>query len=588
MLLDQPSAPAQDTSGSRPAGGADRAVRAGARAAGLAVTALPTALVLALGAAIAVGVTASALHWHVVGNAWASRLAVAVVLAVTGLGLWALSRSSGEGAPRWPVAPSRGLWVASVPGLLLMAYAAVAALLPLQQRLQWFLGGDHVRHFVFVAQVRADGYLDYASNPYPRGWHTLLALLWSAAGGTQDAAGLLLLMTLMPVLVWCLYAVLTLAVGHLAYAVAQRCGLADRDRAIAGLGAGVVMLGTTFLANYQSLGFENSLVAMLVLVVAATSLVTGLGGVRALVVSATAAAVMAHAWQLGLPTSGAAAAIAAVALLRRRPGWRTVALVGATALVAAAVALPGIFAVTTQIGVGAATDADVPAPLPALVLPAALLSCVVVGLRWRRDPKVQALLAMVLVTVLAALAIAAYLHIPPTQYFPAKLLMKSVVLALAPLGVVVAVLLRALRQRSAGVVARAASRGTHVVAGLIALVWCVGGVLFAVFPSTASAGPDPTLDALTTPGAASAQVVWLPGSTEAATVADSTITRILLDFYSDIGPTRDQAPLRLDEECRLLARASSPTVLSSAPEEAVRARYSCAPAVSVITVVSRR
>ena len=86
--------------------------------------------------------------------------------------------------------------------------------------------------------------------------------------------------------------------------------------------------------------------------------------------------------------------------------------------------------------------------------------------------------------------------------------------------------------------------------------------------------------AVTTPGAAEAQVVWL------GSAGDDTITRILLDFYR-VSTTSDrtrQPLLDREEECAVLRAADRPAVLSDRPEAEVRARDDCAPAVRVVPV----
>jgi hypothetical protein len=470
--------------------------------------------------------------------------------------------------------------LASVPGLVLATFALASLLWPLSERIGWFLGGDHVRHLVFVAQARADGALDYSTNEYPRAWHVLIALVWSALGGQQDRAGLLDLMALLSFAVWSLHALMSLTVGQLAASLGRRCGLDRAGSGRAGLVAGAVTLWPAFLTNYQILGFENSILAVVLLAVAAGEVLERPDTTPALVVTSGAVAVMAHTWQLLIPAALTAAGASILAVLRKdRRRAPIVALVGiGTAVIAA----PGIMAVVTQVGIQSAVNAGVPAPLPAVVLPLALTSLLVICVRWRNDPGILVLGAMISVVLVGAFAVAAHVHIPITQYYPAKMVWTAVVLSLAPLGVLVAVLARAAWSRAGflGLTLRTAIGATALL-GLTFSAFAPAITLIG--PSATADGPG-TLGALTAPGAEAAQVVWLPRATTEETRFDSTTTRLLLDFYT-AGPGmvhRDQRSPSVAEECRQLREAKRPTVLSSAPVDQVRLRYSCAEDLTVI------
>jgi hypothetical protein len=94
----------------------------------------------------------------------------------------------------------------------------------------------------------------------------------------------------------------------------------------------------------------------------------------------------------------------------------------------------------------------------------------------------------------------------------------------------------------------------------------------------------PVLAALTTPGAASAQVVWLSSGR-----LDSTITRILLDYYRVDRTTQwtPQQPLSVVAECQLLKSSSNPTVLSDEQPSAVVERYRCVASLATVAVARR-
>jgi hypothetical protein len=341
-----------------------------------------------------------------------------------------------------------------------------------------------------------------------------------------------------------------------------------------------VTLWPAFLTNYQILGFENSILAAVLLAVASREVLERPDTTLALVVSSGAVAVMAHTWQLLIPAALTAAGASILAVLRRdRRRAPLVALVGiGTAVIAA----PGVLAAVTQVGIQSAVNAGVPAPLPAVVLPLALTSLLVVCVRWRNDLRILVLGAMISVVLVCAFAVAARVHIPITQYYPAKMVWTAVVLSLAPLGVLVAVLIRATWSRAGflGLTLRTAAGATALI---VIAFSAFAPAITLIGPSATADGPG-TLGALTAPGAEAAQVVWLPRTTAEETRFDSTTTRLLLDFYT-AGPGmvhRDQRSPSVAEECRQLREAKRPTVLSSAPFDQVRRRYACAADLVVI------
>lgn len=532
-------------------------------------------VVLALVASTTVGLAARVLEWRVLAAPGPSRMAVVAVCAgVAAVTIAARSpsrtRSQSVGS----------LVVASVPAVLLATFALTSLLWPLSERIGWFLGGDHVRHLVFVAQARADGALDYSTNEYPRAWHVFIAILWSALGGQQDRTGLLDLMALLSLAVWALHALMSLSIGQLAASLGRRCGLDRGGSGGAGLVAGAVTLWPTFLTNYQILGFENSILAVVLLAVAAREVLERAATTRALVITSGAVAVMVHTWQLLMPAALVAAGASTLAVLRR--DRRRVPLVALVGIGTAVIASPGVMAAVTKVGIQSAVNAGVPAPLPAVVLPVALTALLFVCMRWRNDLRILALGAMVVVVIVGAFALAAHVHIPITQYYPAKMVWTGVVLALAPLGVLVVVLVRAAWSQAGylGLTLRTAIGAT----ALLGITFSVFGPAMTMLGPSATADGPGTLGALTAPGAETAQVVWLPRATAEETRFDSTTTRLLLDFYT-AGPGmvhRDQRSPSVAQECRQLRAAKRPTVLSSAPVDEVRRRYSC---VGNLTVV---
>ena len=543
----------------------------------------PTFVVL-LAVVTGCGELGKLLHWRFLASAGASRVVLAAALVVVVGAAVLVARRQGRDADRSPqgvggVADhgSRSLWLASAPGLLLWGYAAAGQLLPLHRRAEWFLGGDHVRHLVFTAQEAVTGNLDYGVNSYPRAWHTLVALVWSSSGGRQDADGLLGLVGLLSLGSWCVYGLFTLATGQAARAMALRCGLSPASAGRAGLAAGAITLWPSLLSDYQALGFENSIVAGLVIAVSARALLTRPGDVSSVVLCAAGVAVMANAWQLLLPATAVALAVVAVVAWRAAsPIARVVIL--ATSALAAAVALPGVVSVVSSVGIDHATDAGVVAPLPVVILPLALASTVVVGVLHRRDLRVLGVVAMVGVTALSAPALAVKVGIPVTQYYPSKVLWSATALGIVPLALLVT---RGVDRvwRTTGTKALPARSALVAVAGLL-LAACLANPALAVV-TWPSVNGDRVLTALTAPDAGTTQVVWLPGH-----LADSTITRILLDFYrvGQPGEFLPQAPLGVTQECQLLASQPHPAVLSTAPEADVRQRYACTPGLRVVPV----
>ena len=535
-------------------------------------------LVVGLFAVTAIAQAAALVGWQVLASQ-PGCIALLVVAALVGAwgAQWRRLSDGGLHASR----SAGSLLVCSVPALLLVTVAVVLATKPLPAQVGWFLGGDHVRHLLFVTQERVEGYLAYGSNSYPRAWHTLVAAAWTAEGGTTDLDGLLRLVPLMATLVWLLYAALSLTTALLARALAARVGLDPRLGAVAGLVAGAVTLWPTFLSNYMSLGFENSLLASLLIAVVAREAIERPESPRALLIAGCATALLAHVWQLLLPPVALTFAYL-VWNQRRAIRDRPVAFATFT-LLCVAVGTPGMVAVVTQIGLDHATDAGVVAALPLGFLPFSFVAVALVVRGRRQDQAVLAYGAAVAVTVIAALGLAAVVGIPPWQYYPAKMLWSAVVLALAAFAVGLVVALRELASRG-GVPGQALA---VLVPGLLVAL-CLFNTTIPMRGGWTSITPARVLNALSTPDAAQAQVVWLPADEPIADVMDALISRILLDYFrAEPALTLvQQSDLTMEQSCALL-REHGGWVLSDQPEAAVRAHYSCEPSVKVIPLVDR-
>lgn len=234
----------------------------------------------------------------------------------------------------------------------------------------------------------------------------------------------------------------------------------------------------------------------------------------------------------------------------------------------------------SQVGIDHATDAGVVAPLPVVLLPLALLGTASVAVHWRRDVRILVVSGMVLVTAASAPALAAAVGIPVTLYYPSKLLWSAGALGLLPLATMTARGVDLLWRL--GGAARLAVRSVIVAVSGLLLSLCAVNPASAVFFWDTVDGTR-VLKTLTAPNAGTAQVVWLPGE-----LSESTITRILLDFYR-VGHHDGylpQQPLDAEQECGVLRQFVRPAVLSSAPPAVVLARYECVPDLRVVPAVN--
>ncbi|WP_406831806.1 hypothetical protein ABEG17_03025 [Pedococcus sp. KACC 23699] len=549
----------------------DDATSSGVEGLARSISAVPEAFVCLTALATAVGVIAAWAGLRPLASAGTSR---AIVLALVLFALVFTSHRLRAGEH-----PVQSL-LPALPALVLVGYGLVVRVLSPGERAEWFLGGDHVRHLLFVADERATGSLDYAVQSYPRGWHTLVATVWAATGAQLDGAGLRSLVDLMSTAVWLLPALLSLVTGSLAVEVARRYGAGRTEWSVAGLGAAAAVLLPSFLANYQALGFENSYVGAIVLAVLAKQVVVvdESRALRAAFVAVAGVVVCAHSWQLLLPTAGVAYLYLAWPVVRRGKARDRLALAVASVL-GAAVSLPAMLAVFTVIGIQHATDSGVRAPVPVALLVAGVACASGVAYRRPRDGSLRTLLAIVVLPSVTAVAVAMRVGIPLSDYYPSKLLWHSAVLGLSPLAVVVVRGWAVLGERADSMLARAA-RGLGGVTGALLLAYALISPAGAFVGAWSSTRGPVTLGAITSPGAGDAQVVWL------GAVGDDTIGRVLLDFYRIPDTYRTpQPPLDVAEECELLHAAKRPAVLSNRPGSEVRARYACVPALEVVPVL---
>jgi hypothetical protein len=261
--------------------------------------------------------------------------------------------------------------------------------------------------------------------------------------------------------------------------------------------------------------------------------------------------------------------------MRRSRG--AVSVVGGVLIGAVALAWPAGLAVISSIGIGHATDAQVVAPLPYLWLGASLLSVLYLALR-HRSGSTAALGVTVWLNAFSAVGVAAVVGITLTTYYPSKVLWESALLGLPAVAVVLALTVRdvSTRWRSGRIL-----RGVVVGCACLLTGACLANPALAMMGPWSSIDGGRVLAAITAPHAEEAQVVWL-----GRPASNGVIARVLLDFYR-VEATQartPQPPLSVTQECELLRRAQIPTVLSSEPEGAVRARYRCVTGLRVLAV----
>jgi hypothetical protein len=132
---------------------------------------------------------------------------------------------------------------------------------------------------------------------------------------------------------------------------------------------------------------------------------------------------------------------------------------------------------------------------------------------------------------------------------------------------------------SSGVRGSALALRSGVSAGIaLAVVFAFLNPVNAFLGAWSTVNGARVLGSVTRNAAGGAQVVWI------GSPLDDAVSRILLDFYR-VGATSQrtrQSPLDVGQECGLLRDAAEPTVLSNRDAGAVRIRYACEPAVSVV------
>src|SRR5918993_311508 len=465
--------------------------------------------------------------------------------------------------------------------MALPAFGVLAGIVALaaaggSRQLEWFLNGDHPRHVVYVVDTWAQGSLRYADEGYPRGWHSLLAAVWSSTGASTEVTGILGLLTVTSVASLLLSAMLALATAHTAFALGARAGLSSWASVWAGAAAASLALLNFAFANFQALGFQNSLLSAVALTACAREVLARPGSVWGVVVSCAGASVVAHSWQLLLPS------MLAMVVFTLYTWWGSGALrrpmVAGAVLTSLLVVTAGGLAVARSLGLEHASEAGPDTPVPALLVLAGAACFVGLAVRLHRA-SVTTVAVVALLPALTSVVIAVVQGIPLGSYYPSKLLWHTAVAGLPAVSVVVGLALHRMARRrslttSAVRVVAGAATGLLILYGLL-MPW---GAVLGVWSSVDGAQ---VLKALRTPGAQTAQVVWLRSSP-----TTDAVTRSLLDAFRAT-ETRDRAPqaaMSVPEECRLLKAAPAPVVLTTGTDKETRSRYQCVSGIEILRV----
>lgn len=242
----------------------------------------------------------------------------------------------------------RGDGVGALVGLAVMLLGiGVAVAQPFESWSRYVAGGtDFNRHLVFVRQIVGAGGLEFESNSYPRGLHSLVALVWSASGGKTYADAWQALESSL----WLVFCLIAVSLAVVAVRVFRLFGFRRPVyEALVGLGLLVFLVQSVWVTAVFALGFITTMFAGLVL---AATMALGVnragrwfGSPASLAWFAVAVGLLAYTWTLLIPVAVAGALGAgAVALARRRSGTRASGWLRAVliASVAALVTLPAI------------------------------------------------------------------------------------------------------------------------------------------------------------------------------------------------------------------------------------------------------
>ena len=334
-----------------------------------------------------------------------------------------------------------------------------------------------------------------------------------------------------------------------------------------------------FAAEFMAKGFETSVLAAAALVVALAEAIGYRGSRRALLATSTGVFLVAHAWQLLLPTAGLLWLCAGFAWFRRQPGGpgRALVVLGLLGLALLGLALPSLHAVSQPtIGVSAAAAlGDVGSfPVLPIAVVAVSVSVLFVAHRTFTTGVVAATWSM---TSLVAGVLALRFGIPLAAYYPQKMLVTAALLGVAAPAALATWGLACVDRRG-GVGARLALLTGGAIVGVVT----VYGLLL---PASSLLGTWSTPDVSTVlrtveaPGADRAVVVW-----EVGTPVDDATSQMLIDWFSaaPADPGIGLPASTVKEQCALLGAAPAPVVISARSMEEVAARFSCVDGVTTV------
>lgn len=477
--------------------------------------------------------------------------------------------------------------VACVPAVLFAVVGVGLSFASPGTATRWFFQGiDNVNHVAVVGDLQVAGALKYDANPYPRGWHSLIALVNTASSGPYrpEYRSLIGAVTTLATSTWLLYGLLIAAA---ALATVRLCGQRCRSgpAALAGAMAAATLFLPQFMTYILEYGAQTKLLFAVVLMTAALELLQR-GSDRSHSLLGCCVVATAHSWQVGLPVVGLAYALAFIRDWRARPQrmerWRLTAAFAAVAVPAAVLCLPPVlsmFAKTTPthtIASAAEQGVDV-GNISWFFLGLALVACIAVLRRPGADGR--SFLAMaILMAITLAVVIIVLTHVPIQSYYPNRVLWFA---CLCGLPLVWSQAPRAMDWWMSRRWSRAMKVAVALSASALTLV-PVFGLVVAAAGLWTGVNHHRILHAVSQPGASHAQVVWKIGKTQ----VDDGFTRRLLNYYHAGAKVPFNTTLLMSRSaaCEELRQWHEPTVLSAQTTSIVTKSFSCVPGVRVVEV----
>lgn len=481
------------------------------------------------------------------------------------------------------------LAVVDVPGILPSTLLILACLgmswMSVSIKSGWYLtgGSDNLTHLIEGMRRGADGFLSYATDPYPGAWSTAVALINGASVQSSRMSPVVLEQWIGNVTeeVLLLYAVFALAVGLLARALAATMHLSPRVSGILAFGSSATMLGAPFLGFVLPYGFQSHLLVALVIVVAIRECIDAAeGAVGTAVLVTVCGALAAHAWTLGVVFVAVPWAWAVLQLPRSPTNFRAWGTLAATVALAAVSVLPLVLAINHSVGIGHAGAQGAVASLPGVWVIGGLIAAGIVA---RKSALGFLPLGTSAFGSLCAVVIALHSRVPLDSYYPSKMLWLGAVLGVPAVWVAGALIIKSVDRR---MTARPAVLVRALGSAWIALFLLVSVLtpLMLLWQGAKNTQAADILRAVEVPGAARAQIAW--NATSSSTF--DVFVRILLDSYEPSRPGTPVAELSVDQECVILRSSDHPAVITSRSSAEVKSRYSCVGDLATITVRSSR